>query len=43
MKVRRFGLTHAGLHVDLAGIDEGRARISHDGGVADDGAAGDGT
>jgi len=42
MRVRRVRLTHAGLYVDLAGIDMEREPISHDGGVADDGTAGDG-
>jgi hypothetical protein len=42
MRLGRCRLTHAGLQVDLAGIHEDRARIRHDGGVADDGTAGDG-
>jgi hypothetical protein len=42
MRVSRVRLTHAGLYVDLAGIDMDREPISHDGGVADDGTAGDG-
>jgi hypothetical protein len=41
MRVGRFRLTHPGLHVDLAGIEEGRARMSHHGGGVDDGTAGD--
>ena len=42
MRVGRFRLTRVGIHVDLAGIEEDGARISHDGDVADDGRAGDG-
>ena len=41
MRIGRFRLTHRGLHVDPGGIKEGRARISHDGGGADHGTAGD--
>ena len=32
---------HRVMHVDLAGIEEGRARMSHHGGGVDDGTAGD--
>jgi len=41
MTIRRFRLTHAGLHLARVGIQEDRARIRHDGGVVHDGTAGD--
>jgi hypothetical protein len=41
MTVLPIELTHGGLHVERVGIEEDRARISHDGGVDDGGTAGD--